>query len=275
MSDTGFTPPPPPPPSAGAGGEIPPRGLGDILTTAWELYRTNAAKMIGIVAIVVVPFTLLTSLLVNVVFAPTVNEVLGVEVKIRTGFAALMASVVGFAIFFIMSYVVQAAVTRAAAQATVGDPVDIQESYRWGFTRLGPVLVVSLLSGLIIFGGLLLLFIPGLIFAIFLAVAIPALVVEDLHGTAAIGRSWNLVKGNFWHVLGTIIVAGLITGVIGAIFTAIGGDNFFLSWIFGSIGSVLTVPFSALVAVLLYVDLRVKSESLTGNTLRGEIARNV
>ena len=46
----GAAPPPPPPPSAGGGGAIPQRGLGDILTTAFELYRANAAKLITIVA---------------------------------------------------------------------------------------------------------------------------------------------------------------------------------------------------------------------------------
>ena len=40
----GAAPPPPPPPSAGGGGAIPQRGLGDILTTAFELYRANAAQ---------------------------------------------------------------------------------------------------------------------------------------------------------------------------------------------------------------------------------------
>ena len=59
----GAAPPPPPPPSAGGGGAIPQRGLGDILTTAFELYRANAAQLIKIVAIVVVPLTFVLALL--------------------------------------------------------------------------------------------------------------------------------------------------------------------------------------------------------------------
>src|SRR3954451_16051384 len=63
FDDGGMTPPPPPPPSAGGGGAIPQRGLGDILTTAFELYRANAAKLITIVAIVVIPLTFVLALI--------------------------------------------------------------------------------------------------------------------------------------------------------------------------------------------------------------------
>ena len=41
-------------------------GLGDILSTAFELYQVNAAKLIQIVAIVVVPLALIQALLLSV-----------------------------------------------------------------------------------------------------------------------------------------------------------------------------------------------------------------
>jgi hypothetical protein len=280
MSDTGFTPPPPPPPppSGGGGGALPPRGLGDILSTAFEVYRANAAKLIVIVAIVVIPLALLTSLFANVVFEVETRtvEIGGQTVTTvadtRGVFTSLIAAAIGVVIAFVMGFVLQAAVTRAAAQAVIGDPVDAEASYRYGFKRLGSVILVSLLVGLILLGGFILLIIPGIIFAVFLAVTIPALVVENKRGTDALGRSWNLVKGAFWHVLGTIVVAGIIAGLVSGIISAIGGDNFLVSWIFTSIGQIITVPFSALVSVVLYLDLRARQESLTADRLRSEIA---
>jgi hypothetical protein len=278
MSDSGFTPPPPPPPpppSGGGGGALPPRGLGDILSTAFEVYKANAAKLIVIVAIVVVPLALLSALFTDVIFDPTAEivNVNGVPTLENVGFfTALIAGAIGAVIAFLMGFVLQAAVTRAAAQAVIGDPVDAEASYRYGFKRLGSVILVSLLVGLILLGGFILLIIPGIIFLVFLAVTIPALVVENKRGTDALGRSWNLVKGAFWHVLGTIVVAGIIVSVVSAIIGAIGGDNFVVSWIFTSIAQIITVPFSALVSVVLYLDLRARQESLTAETLRGEIA---
>jgi len=184
----------------------------------------------------------------------------------------LSASLLGAALAFVMSFVVQAAVSRAAAQATVGDVVDTESSYRWGFRHLGSVLLISILAGLAIFVGLILLVIPGLIVIVMLCVVIPALVFEGKRGTAALSRSWELVKGNFWHAAGTILLAGLIAGVVSGILTALAGSNWFAYWILSAIGRVITVPFTALVSVLLYLDLRARAEALTGDTVRAEIA---
>ena len=75
MDDSGgFAPPPPPPPSAGGGGNIPQRGLGDILSTAFEVYKANAAKLIVIVAIVVIPLSFISHFLTGVVFKRTVEK---------------------------------------------------------------------------------------------------------------------------------------------------------------------------------------------------------
>jgi hypothetical protein len=277
----GAPPPPPPPPSAGGGGPLPPRGLGDILTAAFDVYKANAARLIGIVAIVVVPLALLEAISAKVVFAANCNDVpnaiTGTSIRVcdsRAFFTILAGSVIGIAIGFVMTFVVQAAIARAAGEATVGDPVDAGESYRWGFRHLGSVLLISLLAGLIILGGLLLLVIPGIIFAIFLAVVIPAFLFENKRGTEAVSRSWKLVSGNFWHTLATVLVAGIITGVITGIFGALGGSNWFLSWIMNSIGRIITIPFTALVTVILYLDLRARSESLTGDQVRAELATN-
>jgi len=280
MSDSmgGAPPPPPPPPSGGGGGPLPARTLGDILSTAFEVYKANAAKLITIVAIVVIPLAFIGSLIENVIFKVETETITIGDTTVETVassrglFAALAAAMVVAALAFVMQFVLQAAMVRAGAQAVIGDPVDAEASYRYGFKRLGSVILIALLSGLIIFAGFLLLVIPGIIFAVFLSLAIPALVVENRRGTDALGRSWNLVSGSFWHVLGTIVVAGIITGVIGGIIGAIGGSNFFLSWVFNAIGQIITTPFAALVGVILYLDVRARRESLTAETLRGEIA---
>ncbi|MEP6972677.1 MAG: hypothetical protein ABI869_00875, partial [Actinomycetota bacterium] len=181
-------------------------------------------------------------------------------------------AIVTAVITVIISAVLQAAILRAAALATIGDPVDPQESYRYGFKRLGSVILVSLLVGLAVAGGLILLVIPGIIFLIFLSVSVPVLIVENRRGTAAMSRSWNLVKGHFWHAFGVIIVAAIITGVISGIIGSIGGSAWALRWVFTAIAQILTAPFTALVSVLLYLDLRARKESLSASTLRSELA---
>ena len=94
------------------------------------------------------------------------------------------------------------------------------------------MLLIAILVGLAILAGLILLIIPGImVVGDGLSVAIPALVFEDKRGTAALSRSWELVKGSFWHVLGTVFLASLITGFVSGILHAVGGTNWAVYWI--------------------------------------------
>jgi Membrane domain of glycerophosphoryl diester phosphodiesterase len=293
MSDMGFTSPPPPPPpqppsgggdaggpSAGgpsAGGPaMPSRGLGEILGAAFEIYKTNAAKLLTIVAIVVVPLTFVSAFLAYVVFkGSTTTTTIGdttITVSDRSFGFFILGTIVTLAISVIISAMLQAAIMRGAAEATLGDPVDVDASYRWGFSKIGSVILISILVGLAVAVGFIFFILPGIFLAVMFAVAIPALVIENRRGTEAMGRSWNLVKGHFWHALVVILVAGLITGIVSGIIGAIGGSNWLVRWIFTAIAQIVVGPFAALVSILLYLDLRARSESLTADQLRGEIA---
>lgn len=260
----------------GPQGSIPPKTLGEILSAAFNIYKANISKLATIVAVVVVPLSLISALISDVVFAPGKGRlvVLGEQVEVvhpRGIVMALFLAAITAAISVIIWAVLEAAIMRAAAQATIGDPVDPEASYRYGFKRLGSVLLVSLLVGLAVLGGFILLIIPGIIFLVFLSVSIPALVVENRRGTDAMSRSWNLVKGHAWHAFGVIVVAGLITGAISGAIGAIGGSAWVVRWIFTAIATVITAPFSALVSVVLYLDLRARSEALSADTLRSEL----
>jgi len=284
MSDSGFgaPPPPPPPPSAGGGGSIPQRGIGDIISTALDIYKANATSLLTIVAIVVVPLSFIGAFLTGVVFAPDKVEstdiLTGETITLTdTSFGVLIAgAIVGALIAVVISAVLQAAIMRGAALASVGDPLDVEASYRYGFRRLGSVILISLLVGIAVAVGFVFFIIPGVIFLVKFSVSIPALVVEDRRGTDAMSRSWNITKGFFWHALGVIVVGYIVTAIVSWVFTAIAaifGDLWLISWIFSAAGQIITAPFTALVTVLLYIDLRARSESLTGETLRAELAR--
>ena len=278
----GMAPPPPPPPSAGGGGAIPQRGLGDILTTAFELYRTNAAKLIQIVAIVVIPLTFVLALLTQVAFkqtcdvqnVQTLQDLQNAANKCTAGIGrGLFIGALGWFIAIAIQQLVLGAVTRGGAAAVLGRPVDVNASYRYAFSRLGGLIGLALLIALIVGVGFLLIFIPGIIFLVFLSVAVPAFIIERTGATDSISRSWKLVSGHWWHTFGVIVVAAIIVGVISGILTAIGGSNFFLYWIFASIAQIITAPFAALVYLVLYVDLRSRHEALSASQLGMELDR--
>jgi hypothetical protein len=278
MSDVPGGPglPPPPAVSGGPSGGLPPKTLGQILSQAWDIYRANAAKLLTIVAIVVVPLSLISAILTGVIFEPEIERtgqvVISTEQLGRSFIGYLFVGAIGGLISVLIAAALQAATARAAALAAIGDPVDVQTSYRYGFRRLGSVILISLLVGVIVAVGFLLLVVPGIIFLVFLSVAIPALIVEDRRGTDALGRSWNLVQGDWWHALGVIVVAALLVGIVSGIIGSIGGDEWVIRWIFTAIAQILTAPYAALVSILLYIDLRARKEALTAGTLRQELA---
>jgi glycerophosphoryl diester phosphodiesterase family protein len=263
-------------PPSGAAGGLRPRGIGEILSTAFDIYKEHWQGLITIVAVVVVPLTLIQYFLTDSVFAPDEQGVVFGDNTVtvsggRSLWMSLLVLGISALIGVLITQVLLGALTRAGAGTVVGQPVSVSESFQFGLERLGPILLVGILVALIVFGGFLLLIIPGIIFAVKLTVAIPALVVENRRGTDAISRSWNLTSGHFWHVLGTIIVAAIIAGIITGILGAIGGSNWFVRAILASIGAIITQPFTALVGIVLYLDLRVRKENLDLATLQNDL----
>jgi hypothetical protein len=171
-----------------------------------------------------------------------------------------------------MYLVLTGAITRAVAAEVAGQDPSVEQSYRFGFHRLGSVLLVGVLVGLAIIGGLILFIIPGIYIGIRLCVSVEALVIEGRRGTEAMGRSWGLVGGRWWHAFGALVVGGLLTSIVNAIITAPFGDTgWFVQAVAAAVATVLTLPYSALVGVLLYLELRARKERLTMETLRTDL----
>ena len=80
------------------------------------------------------------------------------------------------------TFLATAAAYRLVADAYLGRPVDPAASLRFGLRRVGSVIWVSVLAGLGIFVGLLLLVVPGVYLAVAWSVAIPVLLGENLRG---------------------------------------------------------------------------------------------
>jgi len=273
------TPPPPPPPAGGGvtpgAGDIPARSFGDIYSTAFELYKTNFAKLVGIVAVVVVPLTLIQYLLTDQVFVKEVTVDPETFEVSTTGFGAWWAIwLVTIFIGVIVQAILSGAIARAAAGAAIGQPITTEGVYKFGLSRLGAIIWVSILVGLATIGGFILLIIPGIIVMVKLSVSVQALVVENKRGSEALSRSWNLTKGYFWHVLGVVLVTAILVGIVQGIIAAPFGSNWFLAGIGASIGAIIVLPFGALVYVIMYLDLRVKKEQLNVATLQSDMQRS-
>jgi hypothetical protein len=123
---------------------------------------------------------------------------------------------------------------------------------------LGTLIAAGILAGFGIGAGFVLLVVPGLYLATIWAVIAPAIVIERRGVFDAFGRSRQLVKGQGWPVLGTLVVAYLITVVAGIVFLAIANgiaEGPLLRIVFSALASTITAPIVALVAAVLYFRL--------------------
>ena len=250
---------------------MPPRRIGEILSTAFQLYRRHWRTLMAIAAVVVVPLALLQYGVGH--WFRTNGQQLQDPAEVSTSFwavagASLLAALVGLLLYQVLT----GAITRNIAAEVAGQDLDLEQSYRFGFARLGPVLVVSILVGLATLLGLIVFIIPGIYIGVRLAVSTQALVVEDKRGTEAMRRSWDLVGGHWWHAAFTLLVAALITGVVNGVITApFGAGAWFLQGIAAAVATTVTMPYGALVGVLLYLDLRARKERLDLDTLNADL----
>jgi len=138
-----------------------PMGIGEILSTAFQLYRRHWRTLLAIAAVVVVPFTLLQYLIGDQVRTRGEEVANGVVVETASwavGIAGLVAALAGVVMFLVLT----GAITRAVAAEVAGEDPSLEQSYRFGFHRFWSVLLVSVLVGLATVAGLILFVIPGI-----------------------------------------------------------------------------------------------------------------
>ena len=138
-------------------------------------------------------------------------------------FIQLLASAIMGFLFFLIAQVIGAGIIRGSLGITEGRPFVFSEMLKTD--RLGAVVITSLITTAIIFVGVLLCYIPGLIAAFFLQYSLYFLLDQDLAPMDAIKASFNFVKNNvanvlIWYIVGGLVaVVGFVVCLVGAIVT--------------------------------------------------------
>lgn len=231
-------PPPPPAPPAPEPAGRRPIAVGQVLSDAFSLYGAHFAALVGVGVVIYL-------------ISGIIQGVLGEPNK---WYLSLIGTIVSFAATAIYTGFVVKLVQDArdgVRDATVGDLVSA------AMPSIVPLVLMSIIFGIAVAIGFLLLIIPGLILLTLWAVSAPSVVVEGRGPVEALGRSYELVKGQGWNVFGVIVcvfliilVAFILVGIIGG---AIGGVVGFV--IVAIIAQALTLPVYALVSSVLFFEL--------------------
>lgn len=134
---------------------------------------------------------------------------------------------------------------RMAIASARNQPVAFETLWS-GTDRLGTAIAVNVLVGLCVFLGTMLLVIPGIVIALGWLLAFAFVADTRLPAIECLTASWQVTQGHRWHVLGLLLVLGLLVAV---------------SAIPCGLGLVATVPMAVVVLAQLYVRLAGTSSS--------------
>jgi hypothetical protein len=250
--------------------QLRPLGIGEILDAGIKIYRNKFATMLKAVAVVIVPVQVL-NVLVTLSLPDTSTTTTGTTTSDGSGWAGVAALLLLLVITVVSSTLAEAACLKAVSDTYVGTDTDWRGSLRFGFRRIGSLLWLTLIHGVLLLLAFLACIVPGVWLYAAWSVAVPALLIEGTRGFKALGRSFNLVRGRWWPTAGILLLANLLAtavafgfGLLALPLVFAGRDNDFVvdlaNAVFGGIASVFTIPFVAAVIAVIYFDLRVRKE---------------
>jgi hypothetical protein len=174
------------------------------------------------------------------------------------------AGVVGGVVRLVCTSLADATIIYGVVQMLRGRGFTIADSLNAGLARISAVIGVSLVVGILVGLGAILLIVPGVIVWCMYAVAIPVCVAERTGIGASLTRSAFLTKGNRWRILGLFAVVFVVTLLIGAILGGLGvalGGVLFGTIVIYLLESALGA-YSAVMVGVLYHQLRVAREGV-------------
>jgi hypothetical protein len=246
--------------------ELKPRDYGGLLDATFDLYRQNFLLVVGISAVVYVPFALVQILL----FASPGTS----------GVAMALAGLAGLISVFLMIFMT-GAMTKAVSDVYLGHEATVSGSYGYVLKRWAAYLWTNLLCGLLVLGGVVLCVVPGIILGFWIAFATQVFVLEGRAGLRAIQRSRELIgEGRWVRVLVLWFLLTLMISFIAAI------PQMFLQFLihdvalmkslsaaWGALTNTFLAPISAIALILLYYDIRIRKEAFDLQVLAQSIAQ--
>lgn len=260
-------------------GGLRPLRVGETLDVAIKLYRANFATLVRIVAIVTAPAQVLLVLLQASLprdfqtapagFGQVGQQPIQPDVDGKKLAAFFVGSFAITIISFIASQIATAASFRSIGAAYLGESQPWQSSLRFAARKWRSIVWVTIIQQFLIVCGFIACIVPGVYFYAAFCIAVPILMLEGVKGRKALGRSRALVKGRWGPVAAVLLVATLLTGIVGAAISGVTGGLLFANngiahdvarAVAGVAASALTVPVLAAVITVIYIDLRVRKE---------------
>jgi hypothetical protein len=225
--------------------------VADVYRRIWRTYRAWSPGILVMALVVFVPLGLLDALTFHLDV-----ESLDLSSGIKVGAAALALGAIAMTgllgeVFF--SGAIAISLTHPHGE---GSPPLREIASRIKYRRL---ILLDVVMVAIVAAGFVLGILPGLLLLVFLALAGPAVEIEERSAFGALRRSVQLVGGHFWLVFWVLIPVEVTGDAIGeglaGLVHHLLGHTFLATWLAESLSNVVLSPVFAVASVLLTVDL--------------------
>lgn len=158
----------------------------------------------------------------------------------------------------LMVFIAEAGLCLGTFRVAEGYQPVFREGFDLGLQRFLPLIGATLLSGLAVYIGFILLVVPGVIAACVLAVGIPACALEGLGPIESLRRSAFLTKGQRWRILVAYIALFVPLFVVGGFitFVIIKGGAETVGHLLNLIVNMVWTSIAAIFSTLMYIELR-------------------
>jgi len=252
--------------------------VSDVLDGSFSILKAAPATIIAFTAVFAVPVQILGAwlqrdLLGGDSLLDIINSddtsLAGVDDSPFSGLGAQMVLFFGPALALVF---VAAGLVRLVGAWQVGRDLSLGELLRGSLPMAWPLLASWLLVHLAEAGGMVLCGLPALGVMAWFLVTAPVIGAEGLGPIDAMRRSYRLVSRRFWPVLGLALLSGIVATLFGyalgfvptvlSLLLGTDGYGWLLTAAAGVLTSLITMPVVAGTTVLIYLDLRVRTEGL-------------
>lgn len=222
----------------------PKSGLEDYFSIGWSIFRQHFKQFIILVLILSLPV-----IIINQFVTPTEDPA-----TLEDMGPLFVLGIIGA----ILSIVGSMAGAIIAEHAILNRSMDALTALKAGFARFVPGVLISILTGIVVCIGLILLLLPGIYLAVVLGFSLYAVALRGA-GLNAWKYSYQLVKGRWWSVFGSLLVIGIAFFLLFVL----------IVFVFGviTLATALIPPLSASVAIAGDFLLALASYLLTATTV--------
>ncbi len=263
--------------------------ISTFLRASWDLFKKSWVKQIGIgvvsfvlglaativavVALVVLNLPLLQQILHATqtdTFNPNIipsSAWIGVGIVVAVWFVAMI----------VITAAMQIALMNAVNDIYDGKTRTMNALWSRGLSKIIPVILLGFVTGFIVWGGIGLFLIPGIVFSILLSYASIEVMLYDSSLGDAMRESVRIMRAMFWEILGRGVILFLIFAVVSIVLNALersAGNASGVAPIMAAIRAIVQLGiqyFSVAAGIVLYRQAKTASVTAPKRSLKGMV----